>query len=114
MNFLKKAMRKRGRPQVIMTGKLRTCDAALQEIGADARQETGQWLKNKAEDSHSPFRRRERSMLRLRRMRSFQKVATDLTPVSNYFNQEPSLSCRPHFTVSRAAALAEWHGLCAA
>ncbi len=30
-----------------------------------------------------------------------------------YFNQERSLSSRPNFKLNRAAALAEWRGLCA-
>ncbi|WP_139784877.1 DDE-type integrase/transposase/recombinase, partial [Roseovarius sp. A-2] len=39
------------------------------------RQETRRWLNNRAENSHLPFRRRERAMLRFRRVRSLQKFA---------------------------------------
>ena len=106
-------MRKHGRPELIVTDKLRSYDAALKEIGAQARQETGRWLNNRAENSHMPFRRRERAMLRFRRMRSLQKFAAVHASVSNHFNQERSLSSRQIFKASRAAALAEWRGLCA-
>lgn len=114
LKFLRKAMRKHGQPKVIVTDRLRSYGAALKEIGAADRQETGRWLNNRAENSHLPFRRRERAMLRFRRMRSLQKFDAVHASVSNHFNQERSLSSRPHFKANRAAALAEWRGLCAA
>ena len=114
LKFLRKAMRKHGRPQVIVTDRLRSYGAALKELGAADRQETGRWLNNRAENSHLPFRRRERAMLRFRRIRSLQKFAAVHASVSNHFNRERSLSSRPLFKANRAAALAEWRGLCAA
>jgi putative transposase len=114
LKFLKKAMRKHGQPEAIVTDKLGSYGAALKEIGAGNRQETGRWMNNRAENSHLPFRRRERAMLRFRRMRSLQKFAAVHASVSNHFNQERSLSSRPIFKANRAAALAEWRGLCAA
>lgn len=114
LKFLKKAMRKHGRPEAIVTDKLRSYGAALKEIGASERRETGRWLNNRAENSHLPFRRRERAMLRFRRMRSLQKFAAVHASVSNHFDQERSLSSRPFFKANRAAALAEWRDLCAA
>jgi putative transposase len=78
------------------------------------RQETGRWLNNRGENSRLPFRRRERAMLRFRRTRSLQKFASVHASVTNHFNQERSLSSRPLFKLNRAAALAEWRGLCAA
>lgn len=113
LKFLKKAMRKHGQPETIVTDKLRPYGAALKELGAEARLETGRWLNNRAENSHLPFRRRERAMLRFRRMRSLQKFAAVHASVSNHFNQERSLSSRDLFKLNRTAALAEWRGLCA-
>ena len=75
LKFLKKTMHKHGRPEVIVTDRLRSHGAALKEIGAADRQETGRWLNNRAENSQLPFRRRERAMLRFRHMRSLQKFA---------------------------------------
>lgn len=111
LKFLKKAMRKHGLPDTIVTDKLRSYGAALKEIGATHRQQTGRWMNNRAENSHLPFRRRERAMLRFRSMQSLQKFASVHASVFNHFNQERSLSSRAIFKTNRAAALAEWRGL---
>jgi putative transposase len=47
-------------------------------------------------------------------MRSLQKFVSVHASVSNHFNQDRSLSSRPHFKLNRTAALSEWRGLCAA
>jgi putative transposase len=114
LKFLRKAMRKHGQPKVIVTDRLRSYGAALKEIGAEDRQETGRWMNNRAENSHLPFRRRERAMLRFRRMHSLQKFASVHASVSNHFNQERSLSSRHLFKTNRSAALTEWRALCSA
>jgi putative transposase len=114
LEFLRKAMRRHGKPETIVTDRLRSYGAALREINADTRQETGRWVNNRAENSHLPFRRRERAMLRFRRMRSLQKFASVHASVTNHFNTDRSLSSRPHFKLYRAAALDEWRRLCAA
>jgi putative transposase len=113
LKFLKKTMRKNGQPDVIVTDRLRSYGAALKELGADDRQETGRWMNNRAENSHLPFRRRERAMLRFRQMRSLQMFASVHASVTNHFNHERSLSSRNLFKQNRAAALAEWRQLCA-
>ena len=113
LKFLRKAMRKHGSPKAIVTDKLRSYGAALKEIGGVDRQETGRWVNNRAENSHLPFRRRERAMLRFRRMRSLQKFASVHASVSNHFNQERHLYSRDNFKLNRTAALAEWRQLCA-
>ena len=112
LKFLKKAMRKYGCPGVFVTDLLRSYGAALKEIGLAGRQETGRWLNNRAENSHLPFRRRERAMLRFRRMRSLQKFAAVHSSVHNHFNKERHLYSRQNFKRNRAAALAEWRQLC--
>ena len=114
LKFLKKAMRRHGPCERYLTDKLRSYGAAMKDLGVEKRQETGRWLNNRAEHSHLPFRRRERAMLRSRRMRSFQKFAFVHASVANHFNTERSLSRRPLFKANRAAALVEWRGLCAA
>src|SRR5210317_126636 len=94
LKFLKKTMRKHGCPDVFVTDRLRSYGAALKEIGAADRQETGRWLNNRAENSHLTFRRREKAMLRFRRMRSLQKFASVQAAVHNHFNQERHLYSR--------------------
>ena len=114
LKFLKKAMRKHGQPEIIVTDRLRSYSAALKEIDAGKRQETGRWLNNRAENSHLPFRRRERAMLRFRRMRTLQKFAAVHASVLNHFNSERHLYSRQNFKLNRTAALAEWRLLCSA
>jgi len=113
LKFLKKSMRRYGRPNAIVTDKLRSYGAALKEIGNADRQETGRRVNNRAENSHLPFRRRERAMLRFRRLRSLQKFVSVHAAVLNLFNSERSLQSRPNFKLNRAAALSEWRQLCA-
>ena len=114
LKFLKKTMRQYGRPDVIVTDRLRSYGAALRDIGAADRQETGRWLNNRAENSHLPFRRCERAMLRFRRMRTLQKFASVHASILNHFNQERRLYSRANVKLNRAAALAEWRLLCSA
>ena len=75
LRFLKKAMKRYGRPEVIVTDRLRSYRAAMREIGNEARQVTGRWLNNRAENSHQPFRRRERAMAKFRSPATLQKFA---------------------------------------
>ena len=107
LKFLKKAMRKHGRPDVIVTDRLRSYGAALKEIGNAEKQETDRWLNNRVENSQLPFRRRDRAMLHFRRMRSLQKFAAVHSSVFNHFNSERSLYSRSNFKLNRATALAE-------
>ncbi|MEQ8868027.1 MAG: DDE-type integrase/transposase/recombinase, partial [Roseovarius sp.] len=73
------------------------------EIGNADRQRTGRRLNNRIENSHLPFRRRERAMSRFRRMRSLQKFAAVHSSIHNLFNSERSLYSRQNFKRNRAA-----------
>jgi putative transposase len=114
LKFLRKSMKRFGSPKVVVTDKLRSYGAAMKVIGNDKRQETGRWLNNRAENSHLPFRRRERATLRFRRMGSFRKFSAVHASVLNHFNQERQLYSRANFKLNRTAALAEWRQLGAA
>jgi putative transposase len=63
-------MKRHGRADVLVTDKLRSYGLAMKIIGNMDEQETGRWLNNRAVNSHQPFRRRERAMLRFKRMRT--------------------------------------------
>ena len=114
LKFLKKVMKRYGRPKVIVTDRLRSSRSAMREIGNEARQETGRWLNNRAENSHQPFRRRERAMAKFRSAKSLQKFASIHTSIHNHFNQERHLYNRQAFKINRSTALAEWRQLLAA
>ncbi|MBC7736709.1 MAG: IS6 family transposase [Candidatus Saccharibacteria bacterium] len=114
LKFLKKTIKWHGRSAEFVTDLMRSYGAALRELGIRDRQETGRWGNNRAENSHQPFRRRARAMLRFRQMRPLQKFASVHGSVCNHFNQERSLSSRAIFKFNRAGALAQWRGLLAA
>ena len=76
-------------------------------------QVTGRWENNRVENSHQPFRRRERAMLRFRRIYSLQKFASVHGSVHNHFNADRSLTSRDTYKQARTAALADWRALCA-
>jgi len=111
LRFIKKAMKRHGRPQAVVTDGLRSYGAAMKEIGNADRREVGRWLNNRAENSHQPFRRRERAMLRFRRMKTLQKFASVHGQVHNHFNQERHLISRELYRERRSAALAEWRAV---
>ncbi len=109
--FMKKALKRHGSPEAIVTDGLRSYPAAMRELGNLGRQETGRWANNRAENSHLPFRRRERAMLRFRRMKTLQKFASVHANVHNHFNHERHIVDRETFKDRRSAALAEWQSL---
>ncbi|AXI45547.1 IS6 family transposase [Sulfitobacter sp. SK012] len=108
LKFLRKTMKRFGPPHVIVTDLLRSYGAAMKVIGNVDKQETGRCLNNRAENSHQPFRRRERGMLRSRRTRTLQKFVSVHSSVHNHFNQERHLYSRANFKLNRTAALTEW------
>jgi putative transposase len=110
---MKRLMKRYGRPKTVVTDGLRSYGAAMKDLGIDDRQEIGRWLNNRAENSHQPFRRRERAMLRFRRMKTLQKFASVHGTFHNHFNQERHLTSREHYKANRSAALAEWRSLAA-
>lgn len=111
LKLLKKLMIRHGRPVEIVTDRLASYRAAMRELGIPGKQTAGRWLNNRIENSHQPFRRRERAMLRFRRMRSLQIFAAVHSSVHNHFNLERHLYRRDDFKESRTAALAEWRRL---
>jgi putative transposase len=111
--FLKRMMKRYGRPGSIVTDRLRSYGAAMKVIGNAADQEFGLWLNNRAENSHQPFRRRERAMAKFRDMKTLQKFAAAHASIHNHFNLGRHLNPRAIFKQNRAAALAEWRQLAA-
>ena len=111
LEFLKKALKRHGRAKKIVTDGLRSYPAAMRDMGNLDRRAMGRWLNNRAENSHLPFRRRERAMLRFRRMKSLQKFASVHASLHNHFNSERHLVNRETYKARRSVALAEWQSL---
>ncbi len=113
LTFMKKALKRHGSPEVITTDGLRSYRAAMTELGNADKQVIGRWANNRVENSHLPFRRRERAMLRFRRMKTLQKFASVHANVHNHFNHERHLVSRQEYKQRRSTALAEWQTLMA-
>jgi len=113
LKFLKRIMKKYGRSQTVVTDGLCSYPAAMKELGIAYRHEVGRRLNNRAENSHQPFRRRERAMQRFRSMKTLQKFSSVHAQVHNHFNQERHLVTRQAYKQRRAGALAEWRNLAA-
>src|ERR1019366_4738000 len=113
LKFLKRALKRHGSATTIVTDGLRSYPAAMRQLGNLDRREMGRWLNNRVENSHLPFRRRERAMLQFRQMKSLQKFASVHASLHNHFNSERHLVDRQTYKIRRSAALAEWQSLAA-
>ena len=92
LQLLKRIMRKYGAARSIVTDGLRAYSAAMNEVGVAAeRHEVGGRLNIRAENSHQPFRRRERAMQRFRSLKTLQKFSSVHAQAHNQFNQERHL-----------------------
>jgi putative transposase len=88
LKFLKRAMKRYGRPRAIVTDRLRSYRSAMKVIGNAADQECGRWLNNRAENSHQPFRRREGAMAKFRDVKTLQKFAAAHASIHNHSHGE--------------------------
>jgi transposase-like protein len=88
LRLLRLALKRPGRADAIVTDGLKSYPAAMRELGDEARREVGRHTNNRAENSHLPFRRRERAKQRFRRMKSQQKFAS---VHGSIYNQERHL-----------------------
>lgn len=113
LRFLKKALKRHGRADIIVTDGLKSYPAAMRNLGIEERREVGRHLNNRAENSDLPFRRRERAMLRSRQMKSLQKFASVHASNSNHFQSQRHLVDRQIYKALRSAALAEWQSIAA-
>ena len=113
LQFTKRAMKRYGRPQSIVTDRLRSYGAAMKVIGIVQRRECGRWLNNRAENSHQPFRRREGAMAKFRDIKTLQKFASVHASIHHHFNLDRHINRRDIFKQNRSAALVEWRQLAA-
>jgi putative transposase len=83
----------------------------MRELGNIDCREMDRWFNNRVENSHLPFWRRERAMLRFRQMKTLQKFASVHPSLHNHFDQERHLVDRKTHKERRSTALAEWQSL---
>ena len=102
LKFLKRIMKKYGPPRKIVTDGLCSYSAAMNEIGAEDRQEVG--AAPRAEIRPAVAREQQKTL---------QKFSSVHAQVHNHFNQERHLVTRQVYKQRRTAALAEWRALAA-
>jgi IS1 family transposase len=103
LKLLKRVMRKYALAKIIVTDGLRAYSAAMNEVGVADRQEVGPRLNNRTENSHQPFRRRERAMQRFRSMKTCRN-SVQFTPRCTTISIRSGISSPGRFT-SRDARL---------
>lgn len=113
LKFMKTIMKRHGRAKVITTDGLRSYKAAMKDLGNTAKQEIGRWANNRVENSHQPFKREERAMLKFRQMKTLQKFSSVHAALHDHFNQDRYLISRETYKAQRSAALDEWKTLAA-
>jgi putative transposase len=107
--LLSRLLRKQGcPPRRIITDKLGSYAAAQRQIMPDVEHRSHKGLNNRAENSHLPFRRRERAMQGFRSPRYLQRFVSVFSAVRNLF--VPPRSSRSAYTtrLHRLNAMAEW------
>ena len=111
VRFLKRIMKKYGRPKKVVADGLCSYGAAMKDISIADRHEVGRRLNNRVENSHQPFRQRERAMRRFRSMKTLQNFSSVHAQIHNHFNQERHLISRNAFKQRRADAMVEWRAV---
>jgi putative transposase len=103
-------MKRNGQPKIIVTDKLRSYRAAMMIIGNADRQETGRWVNNRAENSHLPFRRRERAMQKFKSCAMLQKFNSYHAQIYNHFNHGRHLESRHTYKRKRSVNFVPFSG----
>jgi putative transposase len=107
--LLRRLLRKQGcPPRRMITDKLGSYAAARRQIMPDVEHRSHKGLNNRAENSHLPFRRRERVMQGVRSPRYLQRFVSVFSAVRNLFVPPRSSRSAPATRLHRLNAMAEW------
>ena len=107
--LLKRLLRKQGcPPRRMITDKLGSYAAARRQIMPEVEHRSHKGLNNRAENSHLPFRRRERVMQGFRSPRYLQRFVNVFSAVRNLFVPPRSHRSAPATHLHRLNAMAEW------
>jgi putative transposase len=91
LKFLKRTIKRYGRPKVIVTDRLRSNRAAMNMMDNAGSHECGRWLSNRAENSHQPFRQQARAMAKVGDVKILQNFASAHAAIHNHFNHDRHL-----------------------
>jgi putative transposase len=107
--LLKRLLHKQGGPpRRIITDKLGSYAAARRQVMPDVEHRSHKGLNNRAENSHLPFRRRERARQGFRSPRYVQRFVSVFSAVRNLFVPPRSSRSAPATHLHRLTAMAEW------
>ena len=107
--LLKRLLRKQGcPPRRMITDKLGSYAAARSQIMPEVEHRSHKGLNNRAENSHLPFRRRERVMQGFRSPRYLQRFVSVFSAVRNLFVPPRCHRSAPATHLHRLNAMAEW------
>jgi putative transposase len=107
--LLKRLLRKQDcPPRRMITDKLGSYAAAQRQIMPDVEHRSHKGLNNRAENSHLPFRRRERLMQGFRSPRYLQRFVSVFSAVRNLFVPSRSGRSASATRLHRLTAIAEW------
>jgi putative transposase len=97
-----------GPPRRMITDKLGSYAAARRQVMPDVEHRSHKGLNNRAENSHLPFRRRERGMQGFRSPRYLQRFVSVFSAVRNLFVPSRSRRSASATHLHRLTAMAEW------
>jgi putative transposase len=107
--LLTRLMRKQGMlPKRMITDKLRSYGAARRQVMPDVEHRSHKGLNNRAENSHLPLRKRERSMQGFRSSGSLQRFIAIFSTVCNLFVPSRSQRSACQIYLHRLSAMPEW------
>lgn len=107
--LLTRLLKKQGvAPKRMITDKLRSYRAAKRQVMPQVEHRSHKGLNNRAENSHVPLRKRERSMQGFRLPGSLQRFVSIFSAVRNLFVPPRSKRSALAIRIHRLQAMAEW------
>ncbi|WP_299969242.1 IS6 family transposase [uncultured Roseobacter sp.] len=106
--LLKSLIKRHGLPRRIVTDKLRSYGAAKRQLVPSLKHRSHKGLNNRAENSHLPFRKRERCMQGFRSPGSLQRYVSCHSAVRNRCSVPARRRCALQIRYHRMEALDAW------
>jgi len=100
-----------GAPKRIVTDKLRSYCAAKRQLMTNVEHRSHKGLNNRVENSHLPFRKRERTRQGLRSIGSLQHFVSIFSATRNHFVQASSIRSAGLIRAHRKNAIAKWNAV---